>query len=154
MKMEKGKGQMKDTGFSRPYGPFSAKDAKKIADAIEKESTKKPAAPVKSKTVKPGGKPTKADVDKLMPKGPAKPNTMKKAPATGMKTTVKKAAAKPTAKAPAKTTTKAPAKKPAPLKGPAAIKELQRQVSKSGVKKAEEGAKKGLDKKYPGLYKK
>jgi hypothetical protein len=38
--------------------------------------------------------------------------------------------------------------------GPAAVKELQRQVSKSGVKKAEEGAKKGLDKKYPGLYKK
>ena len=44
--------------------------------------------------------------------------------------------------------------KPAPLKGPAAIKELQRQVSPSGVKKTESGAKKGLDKKYPGLYKK
>ena len=45
-------------------------------------------------------------------------------------------------------------KKPAPLKGPAAVKEYQRQVSPKGVKKAEEGAKKGLDKKYPGLYKK
>ena len=54
---------------------------------------------------------------------------------------------------PAKTTTKAPAKKPAPLKGPAAIKELQRQVSKAGVKKTESGAKKALDNKYPGLYK-
>ena len=39
------------------------------------------------------------------------------------------------------------------LRGPAAIKEIQRQVSPKGVKKAEEGAKKGLDKKYPGLYK-
>jgi hypothetical protein len=48
----------------------------------------------------------------------------------------------------------AASKKPAPLKGPAAIKELQRQVSPKGVKKTEEGAKKGLDKKYPGLYKK
>ena len=35
-----------------------------------------------------------------------------------------------------------------------AVKEYQRQVSPKGVKKAEEGAKKGLDKKYPGLYKK
>jgi hypothetical protein len=41
-----------------------------------------------------------------------------------------------------------------PLRGPDAIKELQRQVSPKGVKKTESGAKKGLDKKYPGLYKK
>ena len=41
-----------------------------------------------------------------------------------------------------------------PLRGPDAIKEIQRQVSPKGVKKAESGAKKGLDKKYPGLYKK
>jgi hypothetical protein len=40
------------------------------------------------------------------------------------------------------------------MRGPAAIKEYQRQVSPKGVKKAEEGAKKGIDKKYPGLYKK
>lgn len=40
------------------------------------------------------------------------------------------------------------------LRGPAAIKEIQRQVSPKGVKKTESGAKKGLDKKYPGLYKK
>ena len=66
----------------------------------------------------------------------------------------KKAAAKAPAKAPAKPATKAPAKKSTPLKGPAAVKEYQRQVSPKGVKKAEEGAKKGLDKKYPGLYKK
>ena len=45
--------------------------------------------------------------------------------------------------------------KPKPkLTGPAAIKEYQRQVSPKGVKKTESGAKKGLDKKYPGLYKK
>jgi hypothetical protein len=43
---------------------------------------------------------------------------------------------------------------PAPLRGPAAVKELQRQVSPSGVKKTESNAKKALDKKYPGLYKK
>ena len=53
-----------------------------------------------------------------------------------------------------KTTTKAPTKKPAPLTGPAAVKEYQRQVSPAGVKKAEADAKKALDKKYPGLYKK
>jgi hypothetical protein len=41
-----------------------------------------------------------------------------------------------------------------PLRGPDAIKEYQRQVSPKGVKKTESGAKKGLDKKYPGLYKK
>ena len=54
----------------------------------------------------------------------------------------KKAAAKPTPKPTPKVT------------GPAAVKEIQRQVSPSGVKKTESGAKKGLDKKYPGLYKK
>ena len=48
-----------------------------------------------------------------------------------------------------------PKPKPTPkVTGPAAVKEYQRQVSPKGVKKAEEGAKKGLDKKYPGLYKK
>ena len=60
---------------------------------------------------------------------------------------------KPAVKPAVKTSTKASTKKPMPLKGPAAIKEIQRQVSPKGVKKTEEGAKKGLDKKYPGLYK-
>ena len=46
-------------------------------------------------------------------------------------------------------------KKPMPkLVGPAAVAELQRQVSPRGVKKSEANAKKGIDKKYPGLYKK
>ena len=49
---------------------------------------------------------------------------------------------KPTPKA-----TKAPV-------GPAAVKALQQQVSPKGVKKVESGAKKAIDKKYPGLYKK
>jgi hypothetical protein len=53
---------------------------------------------------------------------------------------------------------KKPAPKPTtkakPLTGPAAVKEYQRQVSPAGVKKAEVNAKKGIDKKYPGLYKK
>ncbi len=60
---------------------------------------------------------------------------------------------------PKKPAVKRPSAKPAPLPkknltGPNAIKEYQRQVSPKGVKKTEEGAKKGLDKKYPGLYKK
>jgi hypothetical protein len=41
-----------------------------------------------------------------------------------------------------------------PLTGPAAVEALQRRVSPAGVKKAEVGAKKAIDKKYPGLYKK
>jgi hypothetical protein len=63
----------------------------------------------------------------------------------------KVAAKKAAAKAPTKTTTKAPAKK---LVGPAAVEALQKRVSPSGVKKAEMDAKKAIDKKYPGLYKK
>ena len=43
---------------------------------------------------------------------------------------------------------------PKPLTGPAAVEALQRRVSPAGVKKAEAGAKKAIDKKYPGLYKK
>ena len=54
-----------------------------------------------------------------------------------------------------KTMTKAPAKKPmGKLVGPAAVEALQKRVSPAGVKKAEAGAKKAIDKKYPGLYKK
>lgn len=41
-----------------------------------------------------------------------------------------------------------------PLTGPAAVAELQRQVSKSGVANAEKKQKEAIDKKYPGLYKK
>jgi hypothetical protein len=58
--------------------------------------------------------------------------------------------------APKKPATKlvAPAKKkPMSLTGPAAVKALQDRVSPAGVKKAESGAKKATDKKYPGLYK-
>jgi hypothetical protein len=56
---------------------------------------------------------------------------------------------KPTAKpvAPSK-------KKLMPLTGPAAVEAIQRRTSPAGVKKAESGAKKAIDKKYPGLYKK
>lgn len=50
-----------------------------------------------------------------------------------------------------KTTTKPKAKS---LTGPAAVEALQKRVSPAGVKKAEAGAKKAIDKKYPGLYKK
>jgi len=43
---------------------------------------------------------------------------------------------------------------PKKLTGPDAVKEIQRRTSPAGVKKAETGAKKAIDKKYPGLYKK
>ena len=56
--------------------------------------------------------------------------------------------------APRKPTTGVKKPMPKPLTGPAAVRELQRQVSPAGVKKAEINAKKGIDKKYPGLYKK
>ena len=62
----------------------------------------------------------------------------------GSDAAIKKMNTKPTAK----TTTKKT------LTGPAAVKALQDRVSPSGVKKAEAGAKKAIDKKYPGLYKK
>ena len=39
-----------------------------------------------------------------------------------------------------------------PLTGAAAIAELQKQVSKAGVAKAEADARKAIEKKYPGLY--
>jgi|SanBayMetagenome_1026888.scaffolds.fasta_scaffold47932_1 hypothetical protein len=82
------------------------------------------------------------------------------------KKVAKKAAAKPvpsSKKTLMPKTTKAPAKKtpmpkvtnkPKPLTGPAAVAEIQRRTSPGGVKKAEKDAKKGIDKKYPGLYKK
>ena len=38
--------------------------------------------------------------------------------------------------------------------GPAAVKMIQDRTSPAGVKKAEADAKKAIDKKYPGLYKK
>jgi hypothetical protein len=47
-----------------------------------------------------------------------------------------------------------PKPKAKPLTGPAAVKALQDRVSPTGVKKAESGVKKAIDKKYPGLYKK
>ena len=60
---------------------------------------------------------------------------------------------KPAPKKPA-TRLVAPAKKkPMSLTGPAAVEALQKRTSPAGVKKAESGAKKAIDKKYPGLYK-
>lgn len=79
MAVEKGKGQMKDSGFSRPYGPVSAKDAKKISDAIKKGSTKKPVVK-KTATAKP--KPTvKASVKKKVLVMPDKISPSKMTPA-------------------------------------------------------------------------
>jgi hypothetical protein len=132
MPVEKGKGQMKDSGFSRPYGPFSAKEAKKIADAIEKGSTKKPAPkkPMAPRTPSTGTK-------KVMPKVEGtKPGIKKPMP--------KVAGAKPgTRTLMSKTTTKAPAKMtPKP------------KVTKKPEKMTPQDAamKKILEKKYGKIY--
>jgi hypothetical protein len=47
-----------------------------------------------------------------------------------------------------------PKPKAKPLTGEAAAKALQKRTSPKGVKEYEKGAKKALEKKYPGLYKK
>jgi hypothetical protein len=67
----------------------------------------------------------------------------------------KPAATKPALRAPAKKTTPMPkiTKKPMDLTGAEAIKAIQKRTSSAGVKKAEAGVKKAIDKKYPGLYK-
>jgi hypothetical protein len=75
---------------------------------------------------------------------PKKP-TVSRAPSKGVKTPMPKVVgAKPSVKKLMGKT----------LTGPAAVEALQRRVSPAGVKKAESGAKKAIDKKYPGLYKK
>jgi hypothetical protein len=114
--------------------------SKKKTTAKRPAPAKMPAmsGPMRRKTIET----LKQDAKNALPKGPAKPNTMKKAPATGMKTTAKKAAAKPMAKpatkAPAKTITKAPARTPA----------------KTPVKMTPQDAamKKILEKKYGKIY--
>ena len=98
-----------------------------------------------------GPKTTLSDMEKRMrakptatPKataGSVARRTPSKSAKTSMPKTATKASAKPTTKA-------------KPLTGPAAVRELQRQVSPAGVKKAEMDAKKAIAKKYPGLTKK
>jgi hypothetical protein len=57
--------------------------------------------------------------------------------------------AKPTPKAKA---TPTPTPKPKELKGGAAIKEYQKQISPKGMKQAEEAARRALELKYPGMF--
>jgi len=99
MAVAKGTGQIKDSGFSRPYGPVSAKDAKKISDAIKKGSTKKP---VVKTTVKP----------KPATKAPAKMPAMPKTKTVGNR---KKVLIMPDKISPSKMT---PAQKARYLKNP------------------------------------
>ena len=117
-----------------------------------------------------GPKTTLSDMEKRMR---AKPTATPKATAGSLARRTP-SMAKPTANTPAKKTSmskttkpggrstkeqikkiqpKGPAK-PKTLTGPAAVRELQRQVSPAGVKKAEMDAKKAIAKKYPGLTKK
>jgi hypothetical protein len=62
-----------------------------------------------------------------------------------------KATAKPTAKV---KPTMPKSKGPATLTGEAAAEAVRKSTTPKGVKKFEKGARKALDKKYPGLYKK
>jgi hypothetical protein len=78
-----------------------------------------------------------------MKKPAIKKTTVSRAPSKGVKTPM-----------PRDPNAKPSVKKPMPLTGQAAIDALQRRTSPAGVKKAESGAKKAIDKKYPGLYKK
>jgi len=71
-----------------------------------------------------------------------------------LKKTVKMVNERTTRKPVAKTTAKPKTTTKKPLIGPAAVAELQRQVSPKGVKKSEMKQKQAIDKKYPGLYKK
>jgi hypothetical protein len=87
---------------------------------------------------------TRAKIKDMYP--PVKKEAIVNKALSSKATVAKKAAAKPTASA------KKPMSKT--LTGPAAVKALQKRVSPAGVKKAEAGAKKAIDKKYPGLYKK
>jgi hypothetical protein len=123
---------------------------------ISKESIAKQALGVKKTT--PEQKRMQSNMSKTTGKKPMAPRT----PSTGVKKPMPKIeGAKPGVKKNMpKTTTKKvvninPSTKPKmPLTGPAAIKAMQDRVSPAGVKKAEAGAKKAIDKKYPGLYKK
>ena len=117
-------------------------------------------------TRKPGGKTTKEQIKNLQPKGPAKPKTTAKAPASMLKKSTEKMKSMPKVKITGTATSKPQVSgsmiksqpkttaKSKPLTGPAAVKAIQDRVSPAGVKKAEAGAKKAIDKKYPGLYKK
>ena len=84
---------------------------------------------------------TLSDMEKRMRAKPTTARTPSKATKTPMP---KFPGAKPAKKTPM----------PKPLTGPAAVRELQRQVSPAGVKKAEMDAKKAIAKKYPDLTKK
>jgi hypothetical protein len=95
-----------------------------------------------------------------MKKPAMKKPTVSRAPAkkvpSGMKVNMPKVTgAKPGVKKPMPKVTgvKPSTRVQMPLTGPAAITAIQKRTSPSGVKKAEAGAKKAIDKKYPGLYK-
>jgi hypothetical protein len=96
-----------------------------------------------------------ANMEKKVPASMLKKTTEKMKPATKVKITGT-ASSKPQIsgsmiKSQPKTTAKTKAKS---LTGAEAIKAIQKRVSPAGVKKAEAGAKKAIEKKYPGLYKK
>jgi len=89
-------------------------------------------------------------------KKPTKPRIPSKKVPSGMKINMPKiAGAKPSVKKlmPKVTGVKPSTRVQMPLTGPAAIKAIQDRTLPSGVKKAEAGAKKAINKKYPGLYK-
>jgi hypothetical protein len=105
-------------------------------------------------------KPTPADIAKrkkiMEQRLKAEDPALTKKPSISSLIEKPKSKAKPTLKPIAPKTKPATPKPKASktLTGPEAIKAIQKRTSPKGVKEYEKGAKKALEKKYPGLYKK
>ena len=117
--------------------PATKAKLKEMYPNISKEAIANKALDTKKAAMKKKTAPMKPTVSRAPSKGVKKPMPKME----GAKPGVKKLMPKVTSK-------------PKPLTGPAAVAEIQRRTSPSGVKKAEMDAKKATNKKYPGLYKK
>jgi hypothetical protein len=108
-------------------------------------------------TPKPTTKATPKPSNKMYLKGNVPLNPMKRdkqMPTTKAKKGIGGLAKNPVTPTRGQNKSKATPKAKMPLTGPAAVKAIQKRTSPQGVKEYEKGAKKALEKKYPGLYKK
>jgi len=146
---------VKTTTYS-PLNPF-----KKDVKMVNERTTRKPSA--KGSNTKP------FNVKLMTPRelvGGKEPSKIKRAPDSMLRKTNEKIKSTPKVKITGSASSKPQVSgsmiksqpkttaKSKPLTGPAAVKAIQNRTSPAGVKKAEAGAKKAIDKKYPGLYKK
>ncbi len=108
-------------------------------------------------TPKPTTKATPKPSNKMYLKGNVPLNPMKRdkqMPTTKAKKGIGGLAKNPVTPTRGQNKSKATPKAKMPLTGEAAVKAIQKRTSPKGVKEFEKGAKKALEKKYPGLYKK